>query len=148
MPNLPRAFHGLRIGQISDIHSGSFKNKTAVSGGVDLLLQESPDSTFFTGDLVNRETSEIKEYFEIFNKVKAPMGVYSVLGNHDYGEYRSWPSPAAKQQDFKDMLTAHDELGWQLLRNEHRMITEGGDSLAILGVENWGVKRFSKYGNS
>lgn len=146
LPNLPKAFHGLRIGQISDIHSGSFKNSVAVKGGVDLLLRELPDLVFFTGDLVNRQTDEIKEYFSVFDKVRAPLGVFSILGNHDYGEYRSWSSPEAKQQDFNSMLLAHKELGWDLLRNENRMLTEGQDSLAILGVENWGIKRFSKYG--
>ncbi len=146
LPNLPKAFHGLRIGQISDIHSGSFKNKIAVRGGVDLLLQEHLDMIFFTGDLVNRQSDEIKEYIDVFEKVKAPLGVYSILGNHDYGEYRRWPSPQAKQQDFKNMLEAHKELGWKLLRNENHILTEGSESLAILGVENWGIKRFSKYG--
>lgn len=146
LSNLPKAFHGLRIGQISDIHSGSFKNKTAVRGGVELLLQERPDMVFFTGDLVNRQTDEIKEYIDVFDQIKAPRGVFSILGNHDYGEYRSWSSPQAKQQDFKDMLEAHKELGWQLLRNENHILIEGGESLAILGVENWGIKRFSKYG--
>jgi predicted MPP superfamily phosphohydrolase len=146
LPKLPQAFHGLKIGQISDIHSGSFDNKVAVRGGIDLLMQEKPDLIFFTGDLVNRQTDEVDEYIDVFNKVKAPLGVYSVLGNHDYGEYRSWPSAQAKQQDFQDMLTAHKELGWRLLRNENHILRDHGASLAILGVENWGIKRFSKYG--
>jgi predicted MPP superfamily phosphohydrolase len=146
LPKLPQAFHGLKIGQISDIHSGSFDNKVAVRGGLDLLMQEKPDVIFFTGDLVNRQTDEVDEYIDVFNKVKAPLGVYSVLGNHDYGEYRSWPSVQAKQQDFQDMLTAHEELGWKLLRNENHILRDHGASLAILGVENWGIKRFSKYG--
>jgi len=146
LPNLPKSFHGLRIAQISDIHSGSFNNKTAVRGGVELLLQERPDLIFFTGDLVNRQSDEINEYFDVFDQVKAPLGVYSILGNHDYGDYRSWPTPHAKQVDFKNMVEAHKQLGWQLLRNENHIIKEGGESLAILGVENWGIKRFSKYG--
>ena len=146
LPNLPKAFHGIRIAQISDIHSGSFNNKTAVAGGVDLLMQERPDIAFFTGDLVNRQSTEIKDYFPVFSQLKAPMGVFSILGNHDYGEYRRWPTAAAKQQDFNYMLQAHRELGWQLLRNENRLMKESGESLAILGVENWGIKRFSKYG--
>jgi len=146
LPNLPKAFHGLRIGQISDIHCGSLGNVTAVSGGVDLLMQEKPDLIFFTGDLVNRQTDEVDQYVKIFRQVKAPLGVFSVLGNHDYGEYRSWPSEAAKRQDFEDMLTAHEELGWNLLRNQNHLLKDQGSTLAILGVENWGVKRFSKYG--
>ncbi len=146
LPNLPKAFHGLKIGQISDIHCGSFNNKVAVGGGIDLLHQEKPDLIFFTGDLVNRQTDEVTNYIDVFSKVKAPLGVFSVLGNHDYGEYRAWPSEQAKSQDFEDMLEAHRELGWTLLRNENHILTDHGASLAILGVENWGIKRFSKYG--
>ncbi|GJM28750.1 MAG: phosphoesterase [Cyclobacteriaceae bacterium] len=147
LPNLPQAFHGLRIGQISDIHCGSFNNKAAVTGGVDLLMQQKPDLIFFTGDLVNRQTKEVDGYINTFNRVKAPLGVYSVLGNHDYGDYRSWPSISDKRQDFQDMLTAHKQLGWKLLRNENHILHDHGASLAILGVENWGIKRFSKYGD-
>ena len=146
LPNLPKAFDGIRIAQISDIHAGSFKNKTAVQGGVDMILGEKPDMVFFTGDLVNRQSDEINEYFDTFSKVAAPLGVFSVLGNHDYGEYRSWGSQQEKQQDFRNMLKAHQQLGWKLLRNENHLINENGESLAILGVENWGVRRFSKYG--
>ena len=147
LPSLPKSFHGLRIAQISDIHCGSFKNKAAVRGGVELLMAERPDLIFFTGDLVNRQSDEIKQYFDIFEKLKAPLGVFSTLGNHDYGDYRSWSTADAKLQDFKNMLTAHKEMGWDLLRNENRLLTENGDSIGILGVENWGIKRFSKYGN-
>ncbi len=146
LPNLPKAFHGLKIGQISDIHAGSYDQQSEVVGGVDLLLQERPDVVFFTGDLVNRTAKEVHDYFGIFQKVKAPLGVYSVLGNHDYGDYAKWPSLEAKQQDFQLMLAAHQELGWNLLRNENQIITRNGESLAIMGVENWGIKRFSKYG--
>lgn len=147
LKNLPRAFDGITLGQISDIHTGSFYNKVAVQGGVDLLLQEKPDMVLFTGDLVNVESDEVKDYYDIFKKIKAPQGVYSILGNHDYGDYRKWPSSQAKAQNFQNMLQAHQELGWDLLRNEHRIFTEGGDKLALLGVENWGVKRFSKHGD-
>ena len=146
LPNLPRAFHGLRIGQISDIHSGSYGPNAQVGGGVDLMLQERPDMVFFTGDLVNRRTDEIHEYYGIFKKLQAPLGVFSILGNHDYGDYKTWPSPQAKRKDFELMLAAHRELGWELLRNENRILPGQGESLAILGVENWGIKRFSKYG--
>ncbi len=90
LPNLPKAFDGIKIGQVSDIHSGSFFNKTAVRGGVDMMLKEKPDVIFFTGDLVNNQASEVKDYINIFDKFKAPLGVYSVTGNHDYGDYVSW----------------------------------------------------------
>ncbi len=146
LPNLPSSFDGITIGQISDIHTGSFFNNEAVKGGVDMLMQEKTDMIFFTGDLVNQESKEAKDYIHIFNKVKAPLGVYSVLGNHDYGDYRAWSSAQAKRQNLMDMKTIHKELGWQLLCNENTTIKSGQDQMAILGVENWGIKRFSKYG--
>ncbi len=145
--NLPRAFHGLRIGQISDIHSGSFFNKTAVEGGVDLLLAEKPDLFVFTGDLVNNETSEVKDYKPIFARARAPLGAFSTLGNHDYGDYHRWPSAAAKQKNMDDLVQVHREMGWDLLRNENRLLEIDGEKLAIIGVENWGAGRFSKHGD-
>jgi predicted MPP superfamily phosphohydrolase len=147
LPHLPRAFDGLRIGQISDIHAGSFFNRTAVKGGVELLMREKPDVIFFTGDLVNNQTDEIDEYMNIFNRLRAPLGVYSVTGNHDYGNYRSWPSAEAKRKNFEDLIEAHRLLGYDLLMNEHRYLTVDGERLAVLGVENWGTGRFPKYGN-
>jgi predicted MPP superfamily phosphohydrolase len=145
LPNLPKAFDGIKIAQLSDIHSGSFWNKTAVKGGVEMVLNEKPDAVFFTGDLVNNESSEVKEYMDVFNKLRAPLGVFSITGNHDYGDYKSWGSKEAKQQNFKDLITAHKELGFDLLLNENRFLELGGEKLAILGVENWGT-RFSKHG--
>ncbi len=147
LPNLPRSFDGLRIAQLSDIHSGSFFNKTAVKGGVEMLLREKPDVVFFTGDLVNNVASEVKEYIPLFEKVKAPLGVYSTLGNHDYGDYVSWATPQAKRQNLENLKQAHSLLGWDLLMNEHRMLKQGGDQLAVIGIENWGAKaNFPKYG--
>lgn len=145
LPHLPAAFHGLTIGQLSDIHSGSFFNKTAVTGGIDMLLREKPNIVFFTGDLVNDTADEVKEYIPIFRKIKAELGVFSTLGNHDYGDYISWPSLAAKQQNLQALCQAHVELGWRLLNNEHVLLGKGADQLAIMGVENWGT-RFSKHG--
>lgn len=147
LKNLPREFDGIRIAQLSDIHSGSFYNKTAVQGGVDLLLQEKPDVVFFTGDLVNNQATEINEYFPIFSQVKAPLGVFSTLGNHDYGDYITWPSPQAKQQNLALLKAAHQEMGWNLLLDEHRLLREGNSTIAIIGIENWGAGRFAKYGN-
>ena len=149
LPNLPRAFDGMRIGQFSDVHAGTFFNKTAVKGGVQMLLNEKPDVIFFTGDLVNYQTDEVDDYIAIFDKVRAPMGVFSSTGNHDYGNYRSWSTPAAKKKNFDDMVAAHRQMGYDLLMNEHRFLETGGDRLAIIGVENWGVGpplRFPKYG--
>jgi predicted MPP superfamily phosphohydrolase len=147
LPNLPKAFDGIRIGQISDIHSGSFFNKTAVKGGVEMMLNEHPDVLFFTGDLVNNQTDEVKEYLPIFSKLKAPLGVFSVTGNHDYGNYRSWPSRAAKKKNFEDLLEAHRIMGFDLLMNENRFIEADGERLAVIGVENWGTGRFPRYGD-
>ncbi len=149
LPNLPRAFDGIRIGQFSDTHSGTFFNKTAVRGGVEMLMNEKADVIFFTGDLVNYQTDEVSDYIDIFDKVKAPMGVFSSTGNHDYGNYRKWPSEAAKVRNFKDMITAHQLMGYDLLMNEHRFLEVGGEKIAVIGIENWGMgpaHRFPKYG--
>ncbi|MFM7194307.1 MAG: metallophosphoesterase [Bacteroidota bacterium] len=146
IPGLPSSLDGITIGQISDIHSGSFWNKTAVEGGVDLLLQQKPDLITFTGDLVNNETAEVRDYVPVFSKLKAPLGVYSVTGNHDYGDYRPWSTKAAKQKNFEDLIEAHRLLGFRLLMNEHEVLTVNGEPLIIAGVENWGAGRFAKYG--
>jgi predicted MPP superfamily phosphohydrolase len=149
LPNLPKAFDGFLIGQLSDIHAGSLFNKTAIRGGVDLLMQEKPDVILFTGDLVNVETREVNDYINVFDKLKADHGVYSVTGNHDYGNYRQWPSPAAKQKNLNDMIAAHEQMGYDLLMNEHRILERGGEKIAIIGVENWGIGpplRFPQYG--
>lgn len=146
LPNLPKAFDGIKIGQLSDIHSGSFFNKIAVKGGVEMMLQEKPDALFFTGDLVNNESSEVKDYIDIFNKLKAPLGIYSVTGNHDYGDYHHWASLAAKQKNFKDLIEAHRLMGFNLLMNQHQFLETGGEKIAVIGIENWGERKFSKYG--
>ncbi|MEQ8711988.1 MAG: metallophosphoesterase [Cyclobacteriaceae bacterium] len=147
LPNLPKAFDGIRLGQLSDIHSGSFFDKLAVRGGVDMLLGEKPDVIFFTGDLVNNKTEEVKDYVDIFNKLKAPLGVYSTLGNHDYGDYSSWSSDQAKKKNLQDLITTQKQMGWDILLNENRFIETGGEKIAILGIENWGGGRFQKYGD-
>jgi predicted MPP superfamily phosphohydrolase len=147
LPNLPKQFDGISIGQLSDIHSGSFFSRAGVKKGIDLLQSEKPDMIFFTGDLVNDVTSEVAEYKDIFAKVKAPLGVYSTLGNHDYGDYKSWPSIEKKKKNLSDLITVHKEMGWDILMNENRTITVDGASIAVIGVENWGAGRFSKYGD-
>jgi hypothetical protein len=146
LSNLPKAFDGLRIAQLSDIHSGSFFNKTAVKGGVEMVLQEKPDLIFFTGDLVNNEAIEVKEYIDVFNKLKAPLGIYSITGNHDYGDYHRWNSIEAKQKNFKDLIEAHRLLGFKLLMNENHSLEQSGEKISILGIENWGGRGFTKYG--
>jgi predicted MPP superfamily phosphohydrolase len=145
LPNLPKSFDGIRIGQVSDIHSGSFWNKTAVKGGVEMMMNEKPDLIFFTGDLVNDRAEEVKDYIPIFGKLNAPMGVYSITGNHDYGDYAGLRGKAW-EDNLKNLQVAHREMGYDILMNENRFIAQGGDKIAILGIENWGAGRFSKYG--
>ncbi|WKN31198.1 metallophosphoesterase [Porifericola rhodea] len=147
LKNLPSSFDGLRIAQLSDIHSGSFFNKTAVQGGIDMLLNEKPDVVFFTGDLVNDRAEEVKEYQSVFEKVSAPLGVYSVLGNHDYGDYANWSSAQAKRQNLQDLMRVHQQMGWNLLMNENRFLKVDNEQIAILGIENWGTGGFAQYGN-
>jgi predicted MPP superfamily phosphohydrolase len=148
LPNLPKSFDGLRFAQLSDIHSGSFFNKVAVKGGVEMLLKEKPDIVFFTGDLVNNTADEMKEYQDIFGKIKAPLGVYSTLGNHDYGDYVMWDSPEAKRKNLAELKATHARMGWNLLMNAHQLLVQNGDKIAILGIENWSAKgRFPKYGS-
>ncbi|MDQ3843419.1 MAG: metallophosphoesterase [Bacteroidota bacterium] len=146
--NLPDAFRGLKIVQLSDIHSGSFNNKAAVQRGVEKVLQLQPDLILFTGDLVNDRATEMEAYMDLFNQLKAPLGVYSILGNHDYGDYVQWESRAQKIKNLDRLKAVHKELGWQLLLNENVILEKEGEQLALLGVENWSAKaRFPKYGN-
>jgi uncharacterized protein len=145
--NLPASFKGLKIVQISDIHSGSFTDKKAVERGVEKILKEKPDVIFFTGDLVNDRADEMEDYKDVFNKLKAPMGVYSTLGNHDYGDYARWDSRASKMANLDRLKQIHGELGWKLLMNEHVPLEKNGEQIALLGIENWSAKgNFPKYG--
>ncbi len=145
--NLPQAFKGLKIVHISDIHSGSFQNKEAVNHGVDMILKQNADLVLFTGDLVNDRADEMTDYMNVFNRVKAPLGVYSSLGNHDYGDYVSWPSQQEKSANLERLKQVHANLGWRLLMNEHVLLEKQGEQIALLGIENWGAKgRFPKYG--
>ncbi|MCW2261620.1 MULTISPECIES: metallophosphoesterase [Sphingobacterium] len=148
LPNLPAAFHGMKIGQISDVHSGSFYNRKAVNGGVDLLLNEKPDAIFFTGDLVNNVASEMRDYQDIFSRVKADLGVFSSLGNHDYGDYYfGKEDSAAKRKNLQDLIETHKVMGWDLLNDENRILKVNNEELAIVGVQNWGTGRFPKHGD-
>jgi predicted MPP superfamily phosphohydrolase len=146
-PNLPVSFRGLKIVHISDIHSGSFTNKKAVQKGVEKIMKEKPDLIVFTGDLVNNVASEMDDYMDVFGKLKAPMGVYSTLGNHDYGDYVSWETEEEKTKNLRNLLDVHSKLGWRLLMNEHAVLEKGSQEIALLGIENWSAKaRFPKYG--
>ena len=147
-PNLPLAFQGLKIVHISDIHSGSLLNHKAVEHGVNMILKEKADLILFTGDLVNDRATEMKNLQKLFSQLKAPLGVYSTLGNHDYGDYASWPHEGvSKTQNLEDLKKVHAGMGWRLLMNEHVILKKGDDEIAVLGIENWGAKgRFPKYG--
>ncbi len=147
LKNLPKAFDGIRIAQLSDIHSGSFFNKTAVKGGVEMLMNEKPDLVFFTGDLVNDRAVEVQDYINIFDKVKAPLGVHSTLGNHDYGDYFQWASPQAKNSNLADLKRAHSLMGWNIMMDENRAIRVDGEEIGLIGIQNWGAGNFAKYGN-
>lgn len=137
--DLPEAFDGYRITQISDIHSGSFDNKEKISYGVDLLKEQNSDLVVFTGDLVNNMASEMDDWKEVFSRVKARDGVFSILGNHDYGDYHNWESAEAKMQNLEKLKQTHGEMGWNLLLNENRYIEKNGQRIALVGVENWGA---------
>lgn len=147
--NLPKAFKGLKIVQISDVHTGSFDNHAAVAHGIDRIMHQNADVILFTGDLVNNVATEVDEkYLQLFSKLKAPLGVYSTLGNHDYGDYVQWPSRQAKHDNLEALKQIHAKAGWQLLMNEHVIIEKDGDKIALLGIENWSAKaNFPKYGN-
>ncbi|WP_430898583.1 MULTISPECIES: metallophosphoesterase [unclassified Paraflavitalea] len=146
-PNLPAPFKGLKLVHISDVHSGSFTDKKAVSKGIEKILSEKPDLILFTGDLVNDKATEMEHYQDLFSQLQAPMGVYSTLGNHDYGDYVQWPSPDAKKANLERLKQVHADMGWRLLMNEHVVFEKDGHSIALLGIENWGAKgRFPKYG--
>lgn len=145
---LPSAFQGLKIVQISDIHSGSFWDREAVIKGVELINEQNADMVFFTGDLVNDRSDEIVPWMDVFSKIKAPMGVFSILGNHDYGDYVLWPSADAKAQNLQNLINYHKKMGWDILMDEHRIIEKDGQKLCIVGIQNWSAKaRFPKYGN-
>jgi predicted MPP superfamily phosphohydrolase len=145
--NLPAAFKGLKIVHISDIHSGSFTDRQAVEKGIEKIMEQKPDLILFTGDLVNDRATEMEEYKEVFNKLKAPLGVYSTLGNHDYGDYVHWDSQEVKAANLESLKSVHGDMGWRLLMNEHVVLEKDGQQIALLGIENWSARgNFPKYG--
>lgn len=145
---LPSAFKGLKILQISDIHSGSFTNRAAVQRGVDLINAQKADVIFFTGDLVNNQSDEMLEYMEVFKQLTAPLGVFSILGNHDYGDYVQWDSEKAKSDNLEQLIKIHAALGWRLLMDENIALEKNGQQIGVIGVQNTSFKnRFHTYGN-
>lgn len=148
VPGLPEALRGLKIVQISDIHSGSFLHKEPVRNAVDLINAQEPDLVFFTGDLVNNKAEEAQPFVDVFDKINARYGSYSVLGNHDYGDYVRWGSGPEKEANMELLKDTHRRMGWELLLNEHRTLEVKGARVAVIGVENYSTHpRFPKYGD-
>ncbi|MDO5105143.1 metallophosphoesterase [Capnocytophaga sp.] len=145
--DLPEAFDGYTITQLSDIHSGSLDNKEKVRRGIDLVNQQGSDAIMITGDIVNNLAEELLPWKDVFKQLKAKDGVFSVLGNHDYGDYSTWETPEAKMQNLEKLKDIQREMGFDLILNDHRYIEKNGERIAIIGVENWGYGRFSKYGD-
>ena len=146
-PSLPDSFDGFQITQISDLHCGSFDNTEKVAYGMELINQQKSDLLLFTGDLVNNKSSEARPWVDLVANIEAPYGKFSVLGNHDYGDYSSWESEAAKQKNMEEMYQTHKDMGFDLLLNESRYIEKNGEKIALVGVENWGAGRFKKAGD-
>ena len=139
---------GLRIVQISDIHAGSFGDNPPIDKAIAAINKLKPDLVFFTGDLVNNTADEITPYIETFSEIQAKYGIYSILGNHDYGDYIRWDSMEQKSKNLSKLINCHKQLGWKLLNNQHEVIQINNINLAIIGVENISSNgRFSKYGN-
>ena len=145
-PNLPEAFNGFKIVQISDMHTGSFMSSSPVKKAFDIIRQQNPDVIFFTGDLVNNVATETESYLEHYKSLQAPYGVYSVLGNHDYGDYVSWETAEQKKANLDALKKVHSDSGWRLLLNENVALEKDGQKIGVLGIENWGARGFAKYG--
>ncbi|WP_179344304.1 metallophosphoesterase [Winogradskyella ursingii] len=145
--DLPQAFDGYRITQISDIHSGSFDNKAKIEYAVDLVNEQQSDVLLFTGDMVNNKATEMLPWKKTFERLKAKDGKFSVLGNHDYGDYVDWPSKEEKAQNLEDLKLIQKEIGFDLLLNESRYLEKNGERIALVGVENWGKGGFKKSGD-
>ncbi|SHF72333.1 hypothetical protein SAMN05443549_101131 [Flavobacterium fluvii] len=146
-PDLPDAFDGFTITQISDVHSGSFDNPEKINYAIDLINEQGSDIILFTGDIVNTHAKEMSNWIDTFKRIKThKYGKYSVLGNHDYGEYIAWPSQAAKEENFQNIKNLYGQIDFKLMLNEHALIEKGSDKIALVGVENWGVK-FKKAGD-
>ena len=145
--DLPEAFDGYKITHISDIHSGSFDNRPEIERAVNMVKAQKSDIILFTGDLVNNKSSELLPWKDLFAELKADDGVFSVLGNHDYGDYIDWSSAAEKSQNLEELKQLQKDMGYDLLLNENRFIERNGQRLALLGVENWGKGGFKKAGD-
>lgn len=145
---LPSAFDGYRIAQISDLHLGTWGTDTTfVSALVDSVNALHPDLIVFTGDIVNQKSEEMKPFIPVLKRLNAPDGVYSILGNHDYGDYVDWPSQQAKSENLEQLKNFQKEAGWTMLNNDHAILRRGDQSIVLIGVENWGEPPFGQYGD-
>ena len=144
---LPNSFKGYRIIQISDVHAGSFLNPSKLQTAIDMINEQKADLILFTGDMVNNYATEFEPFVEMFKSIQSKDGKFSVLGNHDYGDYGSWETTQQKAQNIPDLINLQKEAGFEMLRNEHRVIEKNGEKLYLLGVENWGEKPFPQYGD-
>ncbi|RKN79485.1 metallophosphoesterase [Ulvibacterium marinum] len=145
--DLPDAFDGYQITQISDVHSGSFDDKAMVEYAVDLVNQQGSDVIFFTGDMVNNKAEELYPWKDVFARLEAKDGKYSILGNHDYGDYVPWPTEELKRGNLEELKKLQKEIGFDLLLNESKYLQKGKDKIALIGVENWGRGGFKKAGD-
>lgn len=146
--NLPQSFNGLRIVQISDIHLGSFNYQYSIlEKAIEKINHLKPDYIFITGDLVNNFSWELKGWEKVFNKLRAKKEKYSILGNHDYGDYSQWNSSIEKQENFEAIKQFYKNINFKLLLNEAEIISENNENIAIIGVENWGKPPFKQYGD-
>lgn len=145
--NLPESFKGYKIVQISDVHSGSFFNHQKLQKAIDLINEQDADVVLFTGDMVNNYADEFKPFIPLFKSIKAKDGKFSILGNHDYGDYGAWNSREEKAQNIPTLKNYQAEAGFKLLRNENIALEKNGEKIYLLGVENWGIKPFPQYGD-
>ena len=145
--DLPGEFEGFTLTQISDIHSGSFDNRNKVEYAINLINEQKSDVILFTGDLVNNIADEMNDWKQLFSTLKAPHGVFSVLGNHDYGDYVKWESDSEKAGNLQNLKKLQKDMGWNLLLNENRYLKKNGQKIALIGVENWGENGFKQAGD-
>ena len=147
LKNLPSNFKGYKIVQISDVHSGSFQNPKNLQHAIDLINQQNADLVLFTGDMVNNYADEFVPFIDLFSQIKGKDGKFAVLGNHDYGEYGVWKNIDERENNIPKLIENEKKAGFEMLRNEHRIIERNGEKLYILGVENWGIPPFPQFGD-
>lgn len=145
---IPPSFNGMKIVQISDLHLGSWRSPDRLNEAVSLIMEQNADLIAFTGDMVNFSSAETLAFAAVLRKLKAPMGVYAIKGNHDYGDYISWNTPADKEKNLRDLNAFYKSIGWKLLDNAHLVLVRGSDTIILAGVENWSAsKLYGKRGN-